>query len=355
MEWGNGILTDLEKWWEKISDKLIDEMKHSLILILEVDLTSWIATEYVEWLFMKIEKDNLNTIMDIKDSMGVIFSEVWENVYGPFLVSFTDYVLSHYKKTWKIFFLARDAIPMYTIAKELLKKKTYNDLTDESIDLLYITRNMLWISDEIAVNSNSSIEKIVTTTKGALQEYFNQHGVDANSVIIDWWFYWSIVQQLYHEIYEENQENMPWFQFMVSKNPLIDGYINQYQTKENEQIMYDLIDCLETTWYFPMKSPRQLEQKEWVRWPVLEKYEYPYWLWTHIRDSLHSWYSLAIDNYLSWNTPSIGNQLKNLILLQEKAKKWEFTWVIPYWTPEWSRKEQFLDDFATDMGKVKSL
>ncbi len=331
-------------WIDKISALCaapLSYVKNDILNIFSIDLDSQ-AEVIVDNLFSN--KYGMTLQEFIKYSCNE-FKNFAQNVYWPILVSYVDRILKNYSKKWgSIVFLARDGIYLYEIAKKLAEQK-YPYLLNK-LKLCYFTRSIAWQKDEIAWFEKKDVDLSL------LKDYLNQCDVlNSQSLLVDIGMYGSLYK-FAQEQWFWTGVNSPWLVFLFSKNPNIEGYLNQFSHVKNSYKLFNIIaDGIE--WLNPQThySPQKLIKTSFGIFPEIKFFWNLYIEYWH--RSCSYWYKKAVSQYLNGEKNDIDIILHQISLLHEDAKHWKFNWVLADCTPEWSQKNQFLSNWG--IGKVKSF
>jgi hypothetical protein len=309
----------------------VNQIKKELIDVLKVDLTEGLAQDFVNGLFGRINADKANSLEEIAESGAEVFETLAQEVYGPLMVAYVDWVLQLYKKIeckGNILFASRDAIPLYHIASILADK---HSIDKNKIKELYYTRKIAGQSDEIAGFG------VKTINTELLKQYLKQEGVSADSMIVDMGLYGSLYKLGCEKKFWGGKPNLV---FLYSKNPNIVGFLNP-ELENNRQLGNLIADCGECVNPQKVWSPSELVEINGKVMPKLEPINnYLIQIWA---DMAIAGYKKAAREFIADKKIDVCYELQKIQNLSDQAKKGEFTGVLPYCTLEWSQKDKFLE------------
>jgi len=319
----------------------LSQIEKELVDIFKVDLTDELAQSFVSGLLEEIDASSAKTLEDIAQKGSVIFENLAENVYGPLMVAYTAWILDAAKSILgnnSIFFAARDATPLFYIASELA---TRLGIETSKLKKLYYTRKIAGQADEIAGFGQRNVNEQM------LKDYLAQQGVTDKSLIADMGLYGSLYKLACKKGLWEGKPNLVLF---YSKNPNITGFLNTkvQTTQEMAQLGNLIVDCGECANPHKIWSPGQLVKMYEIVKPNLELIDnYFMQEWA---DAALNGYKKAAQNYSDGQNVNLKTEMNKIQKLSDDAKQGKFTGVLPYCTPEWSQKAEFLA--AWDIGPV---
>jgi len=319
----------------------VEDLKKKHKEILKVDLGEELAEYYVEGLYeVIVNGQSVNNIEHLKEEGSKVFYKLAKYVYGPLMCAFVDWILKskiNASKKGKIIFMARDATPLYFIAQELLKYSSYDGLTKNDISLVYFTRKIAGESDEIANFKAKTIEDQL------LAQYLKENSVNEDSLIVDMGLYGT----LYNKGCGLYWKDKPKVVFLYSKNPNILGFLNlvcgdykeeMLEPKKNlANLIVDGLECIPQKYW----SPGELVWNGKLA-PKLEKINDEFiqeWNKAFMKGVLD-----ATQKYVLNGKIKIEEVLGTIDFLSSLAKSGEWTGILPNITPEWSLKNDFLNN-----------
>lgn len=304
-----------------------------------VDLDNANTVFFVNGLLQKIITKGAMSDQSARDIGKDIFFSIAKDTFGPLLSSFCYWSLKSYvesNRSGNVVFLARDAIPLYHISKTIAQETGIIDT--EKIKLLYLTRKMCNLDDEIAQYD---------TQENSFQlvgNYCTQEGVVPESLLIDMGMYGSIYNVMTrHNVWTSNDEIA--LAFLYSKNPDILGYLNlvlgDTLLEEMRITCNTVIDCGECVNPQLHVSPGSLSYDGSQIVPLLE----------HTGNGcMSAWHFATILGYVKAAKEYLAkpcNPKEELLKIHDKildARNGSWNGTLPYPTPEWSLREDFLNN-----------
>jgi len=308
------------------------------------DLGSELGSSFVNSFYQQLYQSNPNPSPEEVEASGAnIFQSLARNTYGPLLCYFTDWMLKGYSKSGKngkVLFLARDSIPLFNIAKILIKNRDYQPLTSSNLGLIYYTRSLAGEADEIAGINQRNVN-------GKVSKYLMQEGLNQDALLVDMGMYGSLYCKG-SGLFWDRKIN-PALVFFYSKNPNILGFLNlvfgdykgnmTQRQKDLSNILVDGTECVNPQKYW---SPGELIESDSKMIPEL----------IEIKDQLvQRWhqasikgYQEAAEKYIHNRSIDLHGELEKLQKLSDLAKQGIWTGVLPHITPEWSLKNDFLNN-----------
>lgn len=222
----------------------------------------------------------------------------------------------HFWGSW-----TRDRAKYSTIALILRDAKPLGELPlAKDWKKLFLNRKNCGISDELSGD-------ITQTCDPLLARYIASKGCENEFTFVDSGCYGTIVR----ELHEFGFSFQPLFFF--SKNPHIRGFLNDLGVKQKEgEILNDSLECA-----FPnihMRPQKIVKRNGRVFAPLLRN------------DPLSVRFGNAslrgVRDYASREKTNPEKEVCKLLLLSERARTGEFTGVLPFSSPEWSGKDEFL-------------
>ncbi len=316
---------------------------------------------YVSGLFARIEERlrgvQLSREENFEEAMHAaivregraLYHTAGRDVLGPLVVRFVEHILTNAPRGATVAFLARDAEPYFEAAKVMSELPEFSN---KDLQLRYVTLNRLHfkIFDENLNReqpSESDREQQELKDLYLKQEMFdNRRGV----VIVDTGCWGTMIEKLWEEMAVKGREalNLTQVYFMYSHNEGIYGFVNQVARNGGESrlategvFVADTFECFpkheESSTRFQREARGVIEP---VRVPIESRY-------------LAAWHGAVLEGircsaelFLE-NRAAFPTAFESLALMEEKriAASQEFTGVLPYATPKWSKGREYLKNW----------
>lgn len=316
---------------------------------------------YVSGLFARIEERlrglQLSREENFEEAMRAaivregreLYHAAGQDVLGPLVVRFVEHILTNAPRGATVAFLARDAEPYFEAAKVLSELPEFSN---KDLQLRYVTLNRqhFKIFDENLNReqpSESDREQEELKDLYLRQEMFgNPHGV----VIVDTGCWGTMIEKLWKEMDVKGRAalNLSQVYFMYSHNPGIYGFVNDVATNGGDaRLATEGVFVADTFECFPKREESSTRFHagargviEPVRIPIESRY-LPAWHGA-VLEGIRSSAELFLENRSVFPTA-----FEALNLMEEKrvAASQEFTGVLPYATPKWSKGGVYLKNW----------
>lgn len=296
-------MSDIYYNWEVFKENLVNEIGENLALPFTISLISK-------------SKGDIKKASKIYYDLGKLWSST--------IIHFKNWVIEN--AYYKPKLIMRDAKPLTVISES------------KEWEQVWLNRENCGIDDELS-NSTSK-------TSCLLEEYLEQNNLLHCFTFVDTGCWGSIVKDLHTKL---NLKFQPLF--FYSHNPNIQGFLNELSVDEKKaEALNDSLECCFIN--IVQRSDGFYKDNNGKIKPIIKPMDnFSITLGKAVMQGIKEGELYYNKNN---NLPSLEENIDILVGKSEKAKSGEFTGILPYNSPTWSKGNEFINSWPTDLNwKIK--
>ena len=342
----NASVNDHQPFTEAEFDIVITTFTSDLEAVAPDLKSKGLAHKYSTSLFNKLNARGTSSIKELRELGSEEYFQIGRRVLGPLAVSFVHTALKH--SDGIVIFPARDATPLYCIAKTLTQlNPTSYQVPSKNILNPVFNRKLWGVEDEQDLENN-----VLPLTHPLVQRLLSQLGFGTplakNFIEIGCWG--TMVDQLKRTMPNEHYSVRFLFSHMPDK---IYGFINSHGRNIPNSLLETFADTWEAFPKFYKRPTVLLEQDENIVASLDGKLVHSPFLQVWTNAALRGVIAAAEDFINSGEQINVYDELIKLGDLSEKARSGTFTGVLPEHTETWSEGPQWIANWP--WGKIPPL